>query len=467
MQAWLWAAVAFVTLSLSSVSAFAQEATWSDEIGHYENVWVADAGTTDSGTEAGDAGLQDPSETPGHYEDVYVVDRAACYVDADGSVAHGWRTIDGVWHYMDSSGLAQTGWLQHKGSRYYLDADGSMATGWRKVKGSWYLLGSDGRMLRGWQKVDGSWYRMGSSGAMLTGWTKSGANWYYLAESGRMATGWVSDGGSWYLLDHSGRMLRGWQKHGATWYYLSQGGRMATGWLKSGGSWYYLLPTGAMATGWQKVDGSWYYLLSNGKMAKSTWLGFYDYYLGSNGAWVPTIRVPYVDQMAEGAEMGCEGASLYMALRAKGKLSGVTYKQSMATMPYADDENPYHGFVGSPWEVTGGFDGMMMPAVAEWGNRYAKTVDMTGCTDRELIAQVQAGNPVVVWVSVDFCDTYVEHRWFGDTNYRGHVMTLVGYDERTNRYCVADPNERGVYWVDEDTFMASWHVLRGAVEVLG
>ena len=40
-----------------------------------------------------------------------------------------------------------SGWKQLGGKWYYLDADGSMATGWRQTNpGQWYYLNPDGSM---------------------------------------------------------------------------------------------------------------------------------------------------------------------------------------------------------------------------------------------------------------------------------------------------------------------------------
>ena len=113
-----------------------------------------------------------------------------------------------------------------------------------------------------------------------------------------------------------------------------------------------------------------------------------------------SLNVPYTNQYDEGAPMGCEGAGLYMALRAKGYIPNMTYRQFMGTMPYAPDGNPYHGFIGSPWP---GYDpyeynGMLMGGVAKWGARYAPVEDLTGCGEGTLVAELAQGNPLVVWV---------------------------------------------------------------------
>lgn len=181
-----------------------------------------------------------------------------------------------------------------------------------------------------------------------------------------------------------------------------------------------------------------------------------------------SLNVPYTNQYDEGAPMGCEGAGLYMALRAKGYIPNMTYRQFMGTMPYAPDGNPYHGFIGSPWP---GYDpyeynGMLMGGVAKWGARYAPVEDLTGCGEGTLVAELAQGNPLVVWVSPRFKAIYPRNEWYGKSASTWHVMTLMGYNPTTREFQVSDPaNSKRQYWVGWNTYTRVWEVLRGAVVV--
>jgi uncharacterized protein YvpB len=195
---------------------------------------------------------------------------------------------------------------------------------------------------------------------------------------------------------------------------------------------------------------------------------------GSDGSAAPLGKTVlpvsrYIDQVAEGAPMGCEGASLLMALWSKGYCTDMSYQQFLTTMPYASDDNPNHGFVGTPYANDGNFDGINMPAVASWGARYASTADITGCSEEDLIYQLYLGHPVVVWTSYKFGPTEPEDYWWGSYKTNAHVMLLCGFNPDTREFYIADPapggSSSGMVWVSWDTFTSSFDVMRGAVAV--
>lgn len=165
--------------------------------------------------------------------------------------------------------------------------------------------------------------------------------------------------------------------------------------------------------------------------------------------------------------MGCEAAATYMALRAKGYLEGWSFLDFIDTMPYADDGNPYHGYVGDPWEDSDAFDGMMGSAVADWANAYTddSCTDITGCTEDDLIAALEDGDPCVVWVSGGFSPTWRVDEWFGPSLMGEHAVALVGYDPDGPGFLVADPGTGTAYWVGWNTFANSWECVRNAVRV--
>ena len=260
---------------------------------------------------------------------------AEYWLDASGSMATGWRVVDGSWYAFSGSGAMRTGWFRDGGAWYWLDPQaGSMATGVLEVGGTPYCFRANGAMATGWALVDGSWYYASGSGALASGWLRDRGAWYWLdPETCAMRTGWLEEGGAEYWLDASGAMvssrwiladdgqafyagssgailckgvqsadgiivtgedglpfagwieldgnrflfsdeglmLTGWQELDGTWYYLNDQGIMQTGWLYWGGHWYLLGNSGAMQTGWSYVDGNWYYFNSWGYMACGGW----------------------------------------------------------------------------------------------------------------------------------------------------------------------------------------------------
>ena len=266
----------------------------------------------------------------------WLEDGAAEYwLDASGTMATGWRVVDGSWYAFSGSGAMRTGWFRDGGAWYWLDPQaGSMATGVLEVGGTPYCFLANGAMATGWALADGSWYYASGSGALASGWLRDRGAWYWLdPETCAMRTGWLEEGAAEYWLDASGAMvssrwiladdgqafyagssgailckgvqsadgiivtgedglpfagwieldgnrflfsdeglmLTGWQELDGTWYYLNDQGIMQTGWLYWDGHWYLLGNSGAMQTGWNYVDGNWYYLNSWGAMACGGW----------------------------------------------------------------------------------------------------------------------------------------------------------------------------------------------------
>ena len=175
----------------------------------------------------------------------------------------------------------------------------------------------------------------------------------------------------------------------------------------------------------------------------------------------------FINQAAAGAREGCEGASLLMALQMTGHAEEYNYYTFLDEIPYSPDSSPYKGFAGNLWEDTPEIDAMMPGPVTEWGKKYGNTVNMTGCDEKQLISILEIGHPVVVWTSIHFQPSEVIYYEWGTYKSHNHVMLLIGYDEETNRFKIADPAgwNNGIYWVSYDTFMNSWDCYRGAVEV--
>jgi uncharacterized protein YvpB len=340
-----------------------------------------------------------------------------------------------------------------------------------------YVANNDGKLLS---------TSNGKSGWVVTGAYDGGVlqRYYYNATTHAAQSGFftVAGYGNCFGLANLGYVLRGKTNWGTTVLLADNDGKLATGsgWLVTGKydggtlQRYYLVDAWSdyvgAKTGLFEVSGSWYYGLSGvGYMLRNAtvWSGRYLFRANNDGELVvQQIACSYVSQYDVGASMGCEGTALYMALRSLGYLQGWSLTDFLNTTPIAADDNPNHGFSGSPWTSTSGkADGMLPPAVVSWGSTYGTCTNISGCSASQLVAQVQQGHPVVVWTSVNFRSVHLVDTWYGTAPDNWHVMTLIGYNATTKELLVADPAGEGEYWVSWDTFMGVWTVFRGAVAV--
>jgi len=80
----------------------------------------------------------------------------------NGGFASGaWLLVAGKWYHFNSEGYVQNGWIADGGKWYYLDpVNGDMKTGWLKdpQDGHWYYLYADGSMATGKVTIDGVEY---------------------------------------------------------------------------------------------------------------------------------------------------------------------------------------------------------------------------------------------------------------------------------------------------------------------
>ena len=412
------------------------------------------------------------------------------YYDERGRMVHGEAALDGGWYYFN-------------------DFDGTMATGITTitmVSGTQKTVcyGDDGRMRYGEQNIDGSWYYFNTfDGTMATGLTEiemaSGARKTVLYEpDGRMHYGEAALNGGWYYFDtFDGHMVTGLRDipsgTGTKTVLYGTDGRMRYGEVALNGSWHYFDTfDGHMVRGWKWLDSGskLVYYDNEGRMAHGSCVigGMTCRFDTFNGALVsPSLsvadalglansnltyvahEVPYIDQNAEGAVMGCEGASLYMVLRGQGKLADMSFEDFLNDMPRAADNDPNHGYVGNPWayeEHTGIYQNIYPEPLAQWGSKYGEMRDITGTSTLGLAQQICAGKDIVAYVTVDFQPARWRTYFFGTAVENAHVIAVIGFDPGTARFLVADPNSKGgTQWIDWDVFDASYAPRMYAVSV--
>lgn len=233
------------------------------------------------------------------------------FVQADGSLVKGWKTINKADYFFDQDGIMQTGWVKRNGKDVYLIPEdykewkmGSMITGWYKMKGdnkTWWYFGPDGSKFNGWLNNNGNWYYIvdgkmftngikniggndycfGDDGILLSGWKKINNDWYYFGSDGKMHRGWLQSGADWYYIQNDGKCATGSHNCGGKTYIFDGDGKMSTGrgWVEAKGKWYYSYEDGSAYTGWiSGANGGWYYINNDGSMAMKAWINSGGWY---------------------------------------------------------------------------------------------------------------------------------------------------------------------------------------------
>ena len=245
--------------------------------------------------------------------------------------------------------------------------------------------------------------------------------------------------------------------------------------MRSGSSTAYnvlvVIPSGTTVPVAGRASNGWYQVTYAGKTGYIS-----NSYVQSVASYSEkTIKVPYINQYAPlYAPMGCEGASLLMAMQYKNYTSA-NLKTFLDNMPKTA-RNPFAGFSSTPYEVIKGnppiFQSIFPEALTQYGRSYNSNVfDNSGSTTDQLKAEIDKGNPVVVYVTTRSFET---PKWAiynmgeaGNVNIvdNMHVMVLTGYNSN-GEYQVTDPaNSKQVYWVSKTSFETAYNALKWAVVV--
>lgn len=177
------------------------------------------------------------------------------------------------------------------------------------------------------------------------------------------------------------------------------------------------------------------------------------------------LNAPYINQNSAGYPMGCEAASLLQALQNKGYAKKYNLKSFIKEMPMSPNNNPNNGFSGRPDVIKPNiYHSIYAKPLAQWGNKYGKVADISGCSVETLKDELRKGNPVVVYVTGNYAKPVYGKYWWGTGIDNAHVVTLDGFNESNNTYHISDPNA-GKYWVSASKFEASYNLRRSAVVV--
>lgn len=189
------------------------------------------------------------------------------------------------------------------------------------------------------------------------------------------------------------------------------------------------------------------------------------------GAKTYKVSIPTYNQHSKGYPRGCEGVSLYMALRGKGYLKGVSLKKFMSKMPKSSS-NPEKGFVGNPKQgatsaANRGKRTTINPRpLAKWGAKYGTVECLQGASVTRLKKELQQGNPIVVWVTSGWAKPKWGRWSWGKAVTNNHAVCLVGYNTKTGKYLINDCSKgRGEYWVSRSKFEKIYKARKFAVVV--
>lgn len=188
-----------------------------------------------------------------------------------------------------------------------------------------------------------------------------------------------------------------------------------------------------------------------------------------------TLSVPYINQYDPlYAPMGCEGATLLMALQYKG-YTKASLKTFLDAMPKTE-RNPFKGFASTPYAVIKGtppiFQSIFPEALTAYGKTYHENViDFSGASTDQLKEELNKGNPVAVYVTTRNFEAPLWKVYdMGDAGMVNivdnmHIMLLTGFNSN-GEYQVTDPaNSKKVYWVSANQFETAYNALKWAIVI--
>jgi uncharacterized protein YvpB len=169
------------------------------------------------------------------------------------------------------------------------------------------------------------------------------------------------------------------------------------------------------------------------------------------------VIIPEVGFYVQQRNLSCEYASLYIATAAWGR--GISEYNFDNLVGWSD--NPHVGYRGNItgwWGNTYDYGVYAEPlswALAQYG--FVGEVAYTGGNPNWLIGEINAGNPVVVWLAL-WGDQSVYYDGYMVTAGM-HVLVAYGYDD--GGVYLSDPAIGGMKYYDWGTFQWMWGVMDG------
>lgn len=176
-------------------------------------------------------------------------------------------------------------------------------------------------------------------------------------------------------------------------------------------------------------------------------------------------RILPVDNILQSPELpsGCEITSLTIVLNYLGyEVSNETMADDYLETSTSSTTNLYEAFRGNPHDNTG--YGCYSPVIVNAANDFLNDVggdvaayDISGSSLDELFAQIDEGNPIIIWGSTDINEEITfDHTWLSDGETMvwsslQHCMVLIGYNLDAGTVYVANPLS-GIEEYDMDLF---------------
>lgn len=140
-------------------------------------------------------------------------------------------------------------------------------------------------------------------------------------------------------------------------------------------------------------------------------------------------------------------------------------QKEMREVTYASD--PFKVFVGHPSKnYDQGSYGCYAPPIIEALEKCnINCIDISGCTEKELLKNIEEGNPIVVWGTYDAREVEEKEEWLFPDGQEGsyihlkgeHCMVLIGYDD--DKIYLNDPIAGKDVSQPKEIFFKNWKKL--------
>lgn len=147
---------------------------------------------------------------------------------------------------------------------------------------------------------------------------------------------------------------------------------------------------------------------------------------------------------------GCEITSLAIVLNYLGyPVDKCTLSDNYLKKGAVGTVLPTEAFLGNPRDNNS--FGCYSPVIVDCANNYLsannsslKAIDLSGSSFESLFSELKAGNPIVIWATMDMAEPYYSRTWnINGKNFtwksKEHCLVLTGYDIEKNIVYVADP----------------------------
>ena len=173
---------------------------------------------------------------------------------------------------------------------------------------------------------------------------------------------------------------------------------------------------------------------------------------------------------------GCELTSLTMVLNHLGvKADKLDLADNWLLKGEVGKVHPNEYFLGNPRDNKS--FGCYAPVIVNCANTYLeakgsslKAYNLTGAKFEDLFKEIDNGNPIVIWATVDMKQPRLSRTWkLNGKNFtwksNEHCLVLIGYDETANKVYVADPLKGNVSY-NLDTFKDRYEQLYSQAVVI-